>query len=157
MTHVTLHLLSYEEAEKILRLQHDDEVRWAAGYPSTEQLDYLQAYLVELRTAPARYNWQSQLRRRSDGLVIGGAGVSGPPDDRGAVAIGYEIEPSLPDEGFGGQIVGALLDVATGMGAQRAVTSTRLNDPIRQLAYLEAGLNETSRSADGIRFEVDLS
>jgi RimJ/RimL family protein N-acetyltransferase len=153
---VTLHLLSFEEADRVLRFQHRDDEPWAPGYPSVEQVDYLQAYLVELRSPHPDSYWQSQLRRRRDGLVIGGAGVTGPPDERGSVVIGYEIDPSVPEEGFGPEIVGALLDVAEEMGATRATTATRSNDPVRQHAYLLSGLHETSRGSGIVHFAIDL-
>ena len=154
-TNVTMHLLSYEEAARVLRFQHPATESWAPGYPSVEQVDYLQAYLLELRgPKPASY-WQSQLRRRRDGLVIGGAGVTGPLDSRGGVIIGYEIDPSVLEEGFGPEIVGALLDVARGMGARRATTSTRADDPVRQDAYLRSGLLETSRTGSQVHFAID--
>ena len=152
---VTLHLLTFEETERILRFQHPSDEPWATGYPSTEQIDYLQSYLIELRSANPGAYWQAQLKRRRDGLVIGGAGVTGPPDARGAVVIGYEIDPSVPEEDFGVEIVDALLDVAIEMGAARATTSTRRNDPIRQHAYLRSGLHETSRSSGVIHFAID--
>jgi RimJ/RimL family protein N-acetyltransferase len=154
--HVTLHLLTFDEAERILRLRHPDDEPWAPGYPSIEQRDYLQAYLVELRTGRAADNWQAQLRRTTDGLVIGGAGVTGPPDARGSVIAGYEIEPTLPDEGFGAEIVGALLEVARQMGARRVTTSTPLLDPLRQDAYRRCGFAETSRSSGGVHLAVNL-
>lgn len=155
-TNVTLHLLSYEEADRVLRFQHRADEDWATGYPSVEQVDYLQAYLLELRGPQPSAYWQSQLRRRRDGLVIGGAGVTGPLDARGGVIIGYEIDPSVPEEGFGPEIVGALLDVAREMGARRATTSTRANDPVRQDAYLRSGLSETSRTESQVHFAIDL-
>jgi len=152
---VILHLLTFDETERILRFQHDDGELWAPGYPSMEQIDYLQAYLVELRSANPGAYWQSQLRRRRDGLVIGGAGVTGPPDARGAVVIGYEIDPTVPEEDFGVEVVDALLDVAVEMGAARATTSSRRNDPVRQHSYLRCGLHETSRSSGVIHFAID--
>lgn len=157
---VTLHPLTFDETERILRFQHADAETWAPGYPSIEQVDYLQAYLVELRTALPRSNWQSQLRRRSDDLVIGGAGVTGPPDARGSVVIGYEIEPSLPDAEFGVaygvEIVGALLEVAREMGARRATASTRRNDLARQESYARAGLAELSRTDSAVHLAIEL-
>lgn len=155
--HVTLHLLSFEETERILRRNPRAGDVWASGYPSIEQVDFLQAYLVELRTARAGTHWQAQLRRRSDDLVIGGAGVTGPPDARGAVTIGFEIDPSLPDEPYGHEIVLALLDVARDMEARRVTTSTRSDDPGRQDSYRRAGLIETSRTVDGVSFAIDLA
>jgi RimJ/RimL family protein N-acetyltransferase len=154
---VSLHLLTYEETERILRFQHSDLDPWAPGYPSTEQVDYLEAYLIELRSARPGAYWQSQLRRRRDGLVIGGAGVTATTDSKSSVVIGYEIDPTVPEEGFGVEIVGALLDVAREMGASRATTSTRRDDPVRQHAYLLSGMRETSRSDGIVHFAYDVA
>lgn len=155
-THVSLHLLTFEEAERVLRFQHRDDEPWAPGYPSTEQVDFLEAYLVELRSARPGAYWQSQVSRRVDGLVIGGAGVTMLRDPRQSAVIGYEVDPTVPDEDFGVEIVEALLGVAREMGARRATTSTRRDDPIRQHSYLRSGLVETSRSDGVVHFAVDL-
>ena len=63
----------------------------------------------------------------------------------------------MPDEDLRVEIVGALLDVARGMGARRVTTSTPRNDPTRQDAYLRAGLAETSRTEGAVHFAADLA
>lgn len=142
---LVLHQLTLDETQQILRRQKPDGQVWAAGYPSIEQVDYLEAYIVEVRSPDHDSKWQSQLRRRSDGLVIGGAGVTGPVDDRGAIVIGFEVDPSVPDDDYGPEIVEALLAVARGMGAVRAMSSTRIGDELRLGAYRRCGFSETIR------------
>ena len=140
-----LHLLNLEEAERIVHRQRLPHETWAPGYPSFEQIDYMEAYLLELRLPRAKDYWQAQLRRRIDGLVVGGAGVTGPPDAGGAVVIGYELTAGMPDELYGVDILRALIGVARAMGATRVTTSLSENDPRRQI-YLEAGLDEVRRA-----------
>jgi RimJ/RimL family protein N-acetyltransferase len=142
---LVLHPLGIDEAERVLRRQRLPGEQWATGYPSFEQIDYLEAYLVEARSPhPERY-WQAQLRRRIDGLVVGGAGVTGPPDAEGAVVIGYELAAGLSDELYGIDIVTALVGVAREMKAARVTATIFDDDVIRRQVYLGAGLNEVHR------------
>jgi len=140
-----LHLLTVEEAERVVRRQRLPTESWATDYPSFEQIDYLEAYLVEARSAQPQYYWQAQLRRRIDGLVVGGAGVTGPPDTDGAVVIGYELAGGLPDELHGVDILTALIVVARDMEATRVTATIFDTDLVRLQVYLDAGLNEVRR------------
>ena len=140
-----LHLLTVEEAERVVRRKRLADETWATDYPSFEQIDYLEAYLVEARSAQPRYYWQAQLRRRIDGLVVGGAGVTGPPDVEGAVVIGYELAGGLEDELYGVDILKALISVARDMDATRVTATIFDNDLVRLQVYLDAGLNEVQR------------
>lgn len=142
---LVLHLLTAEEAERVLRRQRLPGEIWATDYPSFEQIDFLEAYVVEARQAKPENYWQSQLRRQSDGLVVGGAGVTGPPDAEGAVVIGYELAGGLRDELYGVEIVQALVGVARDMQATRVTATIFDNDPVRLAVYTQAGLNEVRR------------
>ena len=118
---------------------------WAPDYPSFEQIDFLEAFVLEAHSPHPKYYWQSQLRRRIDGLVVGGAGVTGPPDTEGAVVIGYELAGGLPDELHGVDIVTALIGVAREMEAARVTATVFDDDAVRLRVYLDAGLNEVRR------------
>lgn len=140
-----LHLLTVEEAERVVHRQRLANETWAADYPSFEQIDFLEAYLVEARSPHPKDYWQAQLRRRIDGLVVGGAGVTGPPDAEGAVVIGYELAGGLSDELHGVDVVKALVGVARDMKAERVTATVFDNDTVRRQVYLDAGLNEVRR------------
>lgn len=150
-----LHLLTLEEAERLVHRQRLAHETWAPGYPSFEQIDYLEAYLLELSSPHPKDYWQAQLRRRIDGLVVGGAGVTGPPDAGGAVVIGYELTAGMPDELYGVDILRALIGVARTMGANRVTASMGENDDRRQI-YLEAGLDEVRRAHRVVHFGHDI-
>jgi len=151
-----LHLLTADDAERVLRRQPRAGERWAIDYPSFEQLDYLRAYLVELESAHPENFWQSQLRRRIDGLVVGGAGVTGPPDEQGAVVIGYELAAEVSDSLHGTDIVLALIEVARGMGARRVTTNVFDDDQVRRHVYFAAGLSESRRDGRVVYLEREI-
>jgi hypothetical protein len=138
-----LHLLTAEEAQLILQNRPGPTEVWATDYPSVEQVDFLEAYVLEARSADRAHHWQSQLRRRSDGLVVGGAGVDGPPDAHGAVVVGYQLCGGLSDALHGRDIVLALVDVARDMGARSVTSNVFDDDLLRRQVYLDAGLTET--------------
>ncbi len=142
---LTLHLLTADEVERVLRRQKLPGEKWADDYPSFEQIDFLEAYLVELRSARPENYWQGQLRRRIDAVVVGGAGVTGPPDEEGAVVIGYELAGGVSDELHGADVVRALVAVAREMGATRVTATVFDDDAVRRQVYLDAGLNEVRR------------
>lgn len=151
-----LHPLTADEVERILRRQLLPGERWASGYPSVVQVDYLRAYLVEVRSPQSEHHWQSQLRRRSDGLIVGGAGVTGPPDENGAVVIGYELAGDLRDADHGIEIVQALIKVARTMGAKSVSTDVFDHDQVRRHVYFGAGLNEVRREGRVVYLARDI-
>jgi hypothetical protein len=151
-----LHPLTAEEAERVLRGQVAPGESWAAGYPSMVQVQYLRAYVIESRSAEREHHWQCQLRRRSDGLVVGGAGVTGPVDAEGAVVIGYELVDELSDTVHGLHIVLALIEIARGMGATRVTTDLFDHDQVRRHVYFGAGLNEVRREGHVVYLAADI-
>ena len=150
---VVLHPLTADEVERVLRRQPAPGEKWAADYPSDVQVDYLQAYLIESRSADHAWFWQSQVRRRIDGLVVGGAGVTGPPDEQGSVVLGYELAAEMSDTVHGVDIVRALIDVARDMGAGRVTTDVFDDDQLRRHVYFGAGLSELRRDGRVVYLE----
>lgn len=142
---VVLHPLTADEAERIAHRQQAPGEKWAADYPSAIQVDYLQAFVIEARSPEHKWFWQSQVRRRIDGLIGGGAGVTGPPDENGVVVIGYELASELSDSLHGVDIVQALIVIAREMGAQRVTTNVFDDDQVRRHVYFAAGFNEVLR------------
>ncbi|MER5865465.1 GNAT family protein [Kitasatospora sp. NPDC002040] len=56
------------------------------------------------------------------GLVVGGAGFHGPPDERGMVEVGYGVSPELRRQGYAKAILAALIRRA---GVEPEVTVVR--------------------------------
>lgn len=151
-----LHLLTVEETERILRGQVVPGERWARGYPSAMQLDYLRAWAIEARSPNREQHWQGQVRRRSDGVVVGGAGITGPVDAEGAVVIGYELVSEANDAMSGVDVVRALLGLARGMGATRATSDVFANDQLRRHVYFAAGFTESRREGRVVFLAADI-
>ena len=153
---LVLRELTADDAERIVRGQRLPGEEWAAEYPSLVQLDYLEAYAIEARSRHPEHHWQSQIRRGSDGLVVGGAGVTGPPDELGAVVIGYELVSTLGDAVRGVDIVRALIDIARRMGAKSVTTNVFDDDQVRRHVYFGAGLTEVQRDGRVVYLERSL-
>jgi hypothetical protein len=150
---LVLHPLTADEAERVLNRQLVPGEKWASEYPSVVQADFLAAYAIEARSPQHAWHWQSQVRRRSDGLVIGGAGVTGPADERGSVIIGYELVGELSDAVHGVEVVRALIEIAREMGARRVSTDVFEDDQVRRHVYFGAGLSEVSRDGRVVYLE----
>ena len=57
-----------------------------------------------------------EIIRRADGAVIGAAGFYGPPDDTGAVRVGYGLAESARGHGYATEALRALLRVGAPPG-----------------------------------------
>ena len=150
---VVLHPLTVDEVERVLRRQLAPGEKWAVDYPSDVQVDYLKAYLIEARSPQHEWVWQAQVRRRIDGLVVGGAGVTGPLDEQGSLVIGYELAEEMSDAVHGVDIVRALIEVARGMGAERVATDVFDDDQLRRHVYFGAGFAEARRDGRVVYLE----
>ena len=153
---VVLHPLAVDEVERVLRRQLAPGEKWAVDYPTDVQVDYLQAYLIETRSPQHEWVWQAQVRRRIDGLVVGGAGVTGPPDERGTLVIGYELAAEMSDAEHGVGIVRALIEVAREMGAKRVITDVFDDVQLRRHVYFGAGFSELRRDGRVVYLERDM-
>ncbi|MFJ3175606.1 GNAT family N-acetyltransferase [Streptomyces roseus] len=58
-----------------------------------------------------------EIRRRRDGLTIGGAGFHGPADAAGVVTVGYGLVPAARGHGYAAEALRALLGHARAHGA----------------------------------------
>jgi len=71
--------------------------------------------LLQLAADPAEQPWllRAMLTRSSPPNLVGRIGFHAPPDARGALEIGYAVEPDARRQGFATEAVEALLDWAT--------------------------------------------
>lgn len=90
------------------------------GYPTDG--DLVMARLVVDGHLPAGEWGPWQIRERVSGLLIGGAGFKGAPNETGMVEIGYGLAPQARGRGFATEAVRALVFHAFARGAT-AVTA----------------------------------
>jgi RimJ/RimL family protein N-acetyltransferase len=82
--------------------------------------------------------------------LVGWGGFKGPPDDDGAVEIGYAIAPAWEGRGVATAAAGALVDEAWAAPAVRAVTAHTLIGPGASVRVLEKlGFERDGNNFDG--------
>src|SRR3954471_22482860 len=92
--------------------------------------DAIGFFLRQLTEAPAVVGWHSfyvvtRAEPGSRGRLVASAGYFGPPDERGAVEIGYTVVAEHRGRGYATEAVGALVARAFERGAVRVVAHTR--------------------------------
>ena len=85
------------------------------------------------------------VRRRSDGLAVGGFGFFGPPDETGTVEFGYGLVPSARGAGLATDAVQIALQHAATRGAKLAVADTDVENVASQRVLEKNGLIEVRR------------
>lgn len=111
---VVLQPLSRAQAEALVRGDFSS-VEPAEGWPHADTLDGV-GMAVQHGFEPP---WLVLL----DGRVIGDCGTFGPPDEQGAVEIGYGLAEPFRGRGLGTQVVGELLRTLLARPAVRRVTA----------------------------------
>jgi ribosomal-protein-alanine N-acetyltransferase len=74
---------------------------------------------------------------RSSGLAIGTIGFFGPPDDAGAVMIGYGLVPSARNQGYATEALRALVEYALAQPSVQSLTADPLPDNLLSHRVLE--------------------
>ena len=112
------------------------------------QVAQLMRYRAEqIEREPASEPWLLRPIVRRDGapIVMGLINFHGPPDDRGFVEVGYELEPDFRGQGYAIEAVGALFDWAArehGVHRFRAAISPgneRSENLVRKLGMVRVG------------------
>lgn len=86
--------------------------------------DFLPAAAQRLRYEPQQAGWWGWLFAEKDThMLLGSVGVSGPPDETGAVGIAFSIYPSAENRGYTKEAVKAVADWVI---AQPGVKSLRM-------------------------------
>jgi len=93
------------------------------GWPSDDLLEMLPLYADAVEGLPRLHLvWGLYLVvDRAGRRVIGDVGFKGPPDERGAVEIGYGIAPACQGRGYATEAVGAMIAFARRQPAVRLI------------------------------------
>ncbi|NHA67421.1 GNAT family N-acetyltransferase [Phycicoccus flavus] len=154
---LTLEAADVAEAERIVARRPGRSDRWAEDFPFDG--DVLAATMLLLQSAdhgdPAPFG-HYVVRRRADGLAVGGIGFKGPPVD-GEVEIGYGLVPSARGHGFAAEAVAAVVGVAREQGLTRVVADTDLGNIASQRTLERAGFTETGREHGIVLYELVLT
>lgn len=127
---------------------------WYPEYPFADELDPLRVLAAETAADPEFTMYL--VRRRSDGLAIGGFGFFGPPDDKGTVEFGYGLVPSARGAGLASEAVQLGLQHAATRGALIALADTELKNIPSQRVLEKNGLIEIKRDQSHVYYRRDL-
>lgn len=151
---LSLHPVDEAEARRIRdRAPHPSDA-WAADYPFEGDLAAIGAFLhATKRNGDQRPFGYYQVRRRSDGLAVGGVGFKGPPDGA-VVEIGYGLAPSARGHGFATEAVGILMRIAAGLGVTTIVAETDADNIASQRTLEKAGFHRVDSDSELYRYEI---
>ncbi|WP_035792587.1 GNAT family N-acetyltransferase [Kitasatospora mediocidica] len=137
-----LHPLTIAEAERVAAGEAGPDDRWAADYPAQGERVGARMFLKghALAGGDTHPFGGYEIRRRSDGLAIGGIGFHGAPDEDGSVAIGYGLAESARGQGYATEAVRGILAAAAGWGVSRLLGDTEHTNLPSQRVMLAAGM-----------------
>ncbi|GAA1258470.1 hypothetical protein GCM10009665_55830 [Kitasatospora nipponensis] len=154
-----LHPLTIEEAERVAAGEAGPQDRWAADYPA--EGDRVGARMFVKGHAATGGDTHPfggyEIRRREDGLAIGGIGFHGGPDEHGAVSIGYGLAESARGQGYAVEALRAILAAAPGWGVRRLLGDTDHDNLPSQRVMTSAGLLLTHESDELKYYAMDLA
>ncbi|MFJ8862377.1 GNAT family N-acetyltransferase [Streptomyces sp. NPDC102451] len=94
-----------------------DGARWAPGYPDDGDRAGARRFLATCASAGSTQPFGPyEIRRRADGMAIGGAAFHGRPDAAGQVTVGYGLISSARGRGYASEALRALLAFARSQG-----------------------------------------
>ncbi|MEV6211629.1 GNAT family N-acetyltransferase [Kitasatospora sp. NPDC051914] len=119
------------------------ESHWSPGFPRPDDQDVARLHLA---TPPGQPLFGPlQIVLLSNDLVIGGIGFFGPPDEAGAVGLGYGVAPEVEGCGYATEALRALLHRGFAEGSVRRVLADTAHDNVASQRVLEkAGLRRIS-------------
>jgi RimJ/RimL family protein N-acetyltransferase len=142
--------LDVEEAVALVDGRGGSGRLWAPGYPDDGAL--VAAGLVMTAAKQGRdlgpFGTYEIIRRR-DGAVIGAAGFVGPPDDTGAVRVGYGLAESARGHGYATEALRGLLDWARGQdGLTCVLADTTRTNVASQRVMERAGMSRIGEEGE---------
>ncbi|WP_327371664.1 GNAT family N-acetyltransferase [Streptomyces sp. NBC_01217] len=136
-----LRLMTASDALQVMAGKPGDGARWAPGYPSPGEMAAAERFLgaCAAKGDPSPFG-SYEIRRREDGMVIGGLGFHGAPDENGHVTIGYGLAPSAQGMGYASEALRALLLFAREQGVSCVHGDTDLDNLASQRVMTAVGM-----------------
>jgi RimJ/RimL family protein N-acetyltransferase len=133
---VRLDPITPRQARSMLRGRPEPDLPWEEGFP----LPSVRGALERIVTADGTgYSLEPffayVIVRLSDGRAVGDAGFHGPPDEHGAVEIGYALVPAARGNGLAAEATQLLVEWARAQPGVRSVVAhvDAANGPSRRL------------------------
>lgn len=155
---LVLHPIDEIEAERILGGVPTPVDDWAPGYPFEGDLEAVGGFLAATVAGGDQRPWgYYQLRRREDGLAIGGIRFAGPPDASGTVEVGYGLIPDARGKGYAAEALRGMIALARANGALRVIAETSSKNIASQRTLRDVGMPRTGSAGDTWRYELALT
>ena len=116
------------------------------GYPT--EGDLVMARLVVEGHLPAGEWGPWQIRERASGMLIGGVGFKGAPDDDGVAEIGYGLAPAGRGRGLATEAVLALVAHAFARGVRAVRAEVATGHTASERVVMRAGFTAGDSDAD---------
>ena len=154
---LTLHAIDELEARRIHDRVPQSGDAWATDYPFDGDLAAIGSFLrATEQNGEQRPFGYYQIRRQSDGLAIGGVGFKGAPDG-GGVEIGYGLAPSARGHGYASEALGALVQIAAGLGVTTIRADTDPDNIASQRTLEQAGFYPVEADSELCQYETRIS
>ncbi|MEP7192568.1 MAG: GNAT family N-acetyltransferase [Actinomycetota bacterium] len=151
---LSLHAVDEPEARRIRDRAPRPDDAWAADYPFEGDLAAIGSFLrATEQNGEQRPFGYYQIRRHSDGLVVGGVGFKGPPDGE-IVEIGYGLAPSARGHGYAAEALGSLMQIAADLGATTIRADTDLDNVASQRSLEHAGFHHVEADSELYHYEA---
>jgi RimJ/RimL family protein N-acetyltransferase len=147
---LTLQSITPQLALRIIAREELNDDLWHPEYPFADEIDPLRGLAVS--TSPHPVFTMYMVRRRADGLAIGGLGFIGAPDDCGRIEFGYGLIPSARGAGLATEAVRAALEFVREHGALVAIAYTHTANIASRRVLEKSGMIATHRVGDSVRF-----
>lgn len=138
-----LHAMTPQEAERIVTGRPLDGDAWGPEYPDAMDVKGATSLLEACATTgDPRPFGNYEIRRRSDGLAVGGLGFNRTPDADGTVTVGYALNPSARGRGYASEALRALLALAWSLGVTLVEGDADLDNVASQRVMRAVGMRE---------------
>ncbi|KQV16579.1 MULTISPECIES: GNAT family N-acetyltransferase [unclassified Kitasatospora] len=154
---LTLHPFTPEEAGRVVAGEPGPTDLWAPGYPTEGEKTGARMFLKGCQDGNDPHPFGNfEIRRREDGVAIGGIGFHGGPDENGGVEVGYGLAEATRGQGYATEAVLAVLAHARSAGALVFRAETTTDNPASQGVLRKAGLALVRTDGDSLHYELPL-
>ncbi len=145
--------------EDLIRLQKGDldGFNSAKGWPSSHLIKALPHFINDLMDDPTQIGWNVWIiTLKGSGIIIGDAGLKGPPDNRGIVEIGYSMSIPYRGKGYMIEAVSALIDLVMSDERVRSIIAEcEDSNQISKKVLSTVGMKMTGRIGKATYWKLD--
>jgi len=143
-----LHAITPAEAARIIAREPDEGDDWHPEYPLVDEIDVLRGLATADADALDPDFRLYMIRRRADGLAVGGIGFHGAPGPDGVAEVGYGLVAAARGIGYATEALEAVVQLAFARGASAVIADTTDDNVASQRVLEKAGFR-TEWSRDG--------